>query len=341
MPFESTRHAGAAVLFADLPGTTIDDDFVRLTSAADVAVLVVSVRTALKDMSQRRHGELYNRSLLAFSLGVKRVCLVLTDLRASASSAAVAMPQSQPPPPPPPTNGPQHGWANRSSSSIVTGAGNQSSGQWHLVDAVESEARLMLSRCGFEGNAVQCVRGASDLDAIVSAIHRLPPLARVRYVPEQCARLTATLMVLYGQGISPGDELVLHCLGPFRARVEALPSLLDRHTRAVTESNVAALRLNQVAAVRLVVTHVPAAGARVGGADGQQHGRGTPLARTASSATGNNTNNVPTTTVAISAPIVVYGGGRVLAMGHVTDLETLDEEDGDDGDDFAITGSGR
>jgi hypothetical protein len=295
-----------------------------------VAVLVVSVRTALKDMSQRRHGELYNRSLLAFSLGVKRVCLVLTDLRASASSAAVAMPQSQPPPPPPPTNGPQHGWANRSTSSIVTGAGNQSSGQWHLVDAVESEARLMLSRCGFEGNAVQCVRGASDLDAIVSAIHRLPPLARVRYVPEQCARLTATLMVLYGQGISPGDELVLHCLGPFRARVEALPSLLDRHTRAVTESNVAALRLNQVAAVRLVVTHVPTAA----------HGRGTPLARTATSATGNNNNNVPTTTVAISAPIVVYGGGRVLAMGHVTDLETLDEEDGDDGDDFAIT-SGR
>ncbi len=153
------------------------------------------------------------------------------------------------------------------------------------VENCEREVRLMFQRCGFDAGQLQIVRGTNSPELLYDAIARTPVQARIRYATELTRRFKATMIVLYGSGIKSGDRLSVFSLGHFDVRVESIPTLIDRRTNQVTDTDLAVLKLNQVASLALRVE---------GGAP----------ARTA-----------------VSAPILVHHGGRVVAMGNVVEID--------------------
>lgn len=153
-----------------------------------------------------------------------------------------------------------------------------------VVENVEKEVRLMFQRCGFDPNLVQIVRGTNSSDVLFDSIARVQVQKRVPFTLKPASRMKATMIVLYGTGVRSGDRMSVFSHGHFEVRIDGIPTLIDRKTHEVTDHNLGVLKRNQVATLELSVI-----------------------------------GNVRPQT-SISANILAYSGGRVIAMGNVAEM---------------------
>lgn len=79
----SAASSKIAVVYVDISDQVrLSHDLVCLAGISDVVVIAVSGTTGAADMAKKRDGELYNRAVLAHSLGIKRAVVVMTEWQA-------------------------------------------------------------------------------------------------------------------------------------------------------------------------------------------------------------------------------------------------------------------
>lgn len=173
------------------------------------------------------------------------------------------------------------------------------------IENVEKEVGHMFSRCGFDEKLIKIVRGTNSSDVLFESIGSVKIQSKIKYVLEPTRKMKATMIVLQAPGIKTGDVLHVFSLGHFVVRVDSIPTLIDRKTNQVTDTDIAVLKMNQVASLHLSILHP------------------TSSAAMASSAASSSALPHFFMKTAVSAPILAYDpkdGGRVVAMGNIAEI---------------------